>query len=441
MLLRGRPAEGYRVIKASKTPVANERSSWNFISCARLIGVNIIIFCLLLILIEGLASYGLVFRDIITTEQPGFTKKEQGDFLAKRQHTKYDAELGWINEPNVYLPNIYGPGVYLRTNAQGFRNDHDINTAVPQGKTRLVCSGDSFTHGYGVDNAHTWCERLSALDQRLETVNMGEDGYGVDQAYLWYKRGAARIDHQIHLFAFITDDFYRTLDDSFLGYAKPRLEIEQGVVVAKNVPVPTRGQFFPWIAENMGNLENLRTVQFLKRALRKIKFSHTNSPQLTQKERDEKARQILRKIFEDLKRIDEKRSSKLVLIYLPTIWELEGRGGPNWTPPEVWNEFLKEESKSLDVPLINLFGKFRSLSHREMVDMFIPPEKLPYPEAAFHFSDRGNEMVAKVVYDKLINDPLISCSLSTRSLLKARETAHVGQDRKTLNPSHACSRS
>ena len=85
------------------------------ITVSRLIAINILIFGLLLIIIEGLASYGLLVRDIMTTES-----------LAERRHTKYDVDLGWVNESNVYIPDMYGPGVYLRTNAQGFRNNHDI---------------------------------------------------------------------------------------------------------------------------------------------------------------------------------------------------------------------------------------------------------------------------------------------------------------------------
>ena len=60
-----------------------------------------------------------------------------------------------------------------------------------------------------------------SLDPRLETLNMGQGGYGVDQAYLWYKRDAAKFEHQVHLLAFITDDFVRMQSDRFRGYGKP----------------------------------------------------------------------------------------------------------------------------------------------------------------------------------------------------------------------------
>ena len=401
-------------MRATKIAISNEGFSWTVIGFARLIAGNFVIFCLLVIIIEGLASYGLIVRDVMATKS-----------LAKRRHTKYDAYLGWVNEPKVYIPDMYGPGVYLRTNAQGFRNNHDIDTAVQDGKARIVCSGDSFTHGYGVDNAHTWCELLSVLDPRLEPVNMGEDGYGIDQAYLWYKRDAVTMAHQVHLLAFITGDFYRMLSDSFLGYAKPVLEIENGSLAVKNVPVPRRDYYFPWITQNIDNLRNLRTVEFSNRLLRKVGVATSKSHQPTQRERDEKARKLARKIFEDLKRINEQHSSKLVLVYLPTIWELTGKPPVEWewTDPKDWTEFLEEESRSLEIPFINLFSEFRSLPYNEMVHLFIPKRQLSYPEAAGHLNDAGNKIAARVIYDKLMNDPTISCALSTRLLSKSHETA------------------
>ena len=202
---------------------------------------NILILAVLLALVEGLASYGLFLRDM---QDPPKTKAPARQFYAK-----YDPDLGWVNKPNLDIVDVYGPGGDVKTNVQGFRNDHNIETAVPLGKGRILCSGDSYTFGYGVDNAHTWCQLLAKLEPRLEAVNLGGDGYGSDQAFLRYKRQAATIDHQVHFFAFITDDFYRMLADSFLGYAKPLLEIENGKLAVKNVPVPAQISYAPRLAK------------------------------------------------------------------------------------------------------------------------------------------------------------------------------------------------
>src|SRR5262249_22686948 len=138
---------------------------------------------------------------------------------AERVHTQYDPELGWVNVPNVFIPSLYGPGVSLRTNAQGFRNDEPVASSIPPGRVRIVCSGDSFTLGYGVSNAQAWCNRLATIDRRIEAINMGQGGYGADQAYLWYRRDGLKIDQDVQIFAFITDDFARMRRPVFLGYA------------------------------------------------------------------------------------------------------------------------------------------------------------------------------------------------------------------------------
>ena len=116
---------------------------------ARFIAANLAILVLLLALLEGVASLALLGRDLSSTRLP-----------AERRHTRNDPELGWVNRANLAVPNMYGPGIALHTNAQGFRNVRNFAPAVPAGAMRAICSGDSFTLGYGVADKDTWCARL-----------------------------------------------------------------------------------------------------------------------------------------------------------------------------------------------------------------------------------------------------------------------------------------
>jgi hypothetical protein len=383
---------------------------------------NIVIFGLMLVVVEGLASYTLAIRDFATTyplaERRRLAIRDLATTypLAEGQHTKYDPDLGWVNVANVHIRDMYGPGVYLRTNGQGFRANYDFETAVPNGKYRVICSGDSFTLGYGVDNDHTWCQLLASLDPRFETLNMGQGGYGADQMYLWYKRDGAKFEHQVHLLAFITADFDRMQSDMFAQYGKPTLDIENGMLVIKNVPVPRGGYHLSWLAYHASNLSRLRTVELIMRGRRKPAFapgnrstaasftprasSHAVGP--TEKERNEKTQEVLTKIFEDLKRLNDERSSKLILVYLPTQHELEGN------VPEEWIKFIEKESRDLGIPSVNVFNTFRSLLPQSRALMFIPEGQLNYPSAAGHLNDQGNEFVAELIYQALKNEPAIS---------------------------------
>lgn len=352
------------------------------IDYCRTIAVNIIVLGLLLVALEGLASYTILLYDIATTSP-----------LIERRHTQYDPDLGWVHVPNIRIADLYGPDKYLAINSQGFRSERNFDLAVPDGKVRIICSGDSFTLGYGVDNRHAWCELLTSFDPRLETLNMGQGGYGVDQAYLWYKRDGSKFAHQIQLLSFITDDFLRMPFDSFYGYAKPVLKERNGALVIDNVPVPRRTYDLSWLTTQVGNVNHLRTVQFVTKALRKVGLTSRNAPRTAESDAREETKRVLRKIFEDLKRNNEMKGSRLVLVLFPVEDELLKE------TPQEWIEFIETESKAQGIMLINLFDDFHSLPRKDILDMF---------GTDWHFTERGNEFAARVIYERLRNEPSLT---------------------------------
>jgi hypothetical protein len=140
----------------------------------------------------------------------------------------------------------------------------------------------------------------------IQTIGPSHDhqptacGYGVDQMYLWYKRDGAKFEHQVHLLAFITADFERMQSNMFAKYGKPVIDIENGTLVVKNVPVP-RLYGLSWLTYNAFSiLRHLRTVEFVMRVGRKLRFAPDNTRPM-EKKRNERTQEVLRKIFEDLK--------------------------------------------------------------------------------------------------------------------------------------------
>jgi hypothetical protein len=345
-----------------------------FIAC-----VNLLLIAAGLIFAEGLASVLYVSKDFRAP-------------LAERLHTRYDALLGWVNEPSLYRPNMYGKGIWFRTNQQGFRNDRDFARAIPPGKTRIICSGDSFTLGYGVDNDHTWCHLLETLHTGLETVNMGQAGYGVDQSYLWYKRDGLTLDHNLHLFAFISMDFARMQRDTFVGHGKPILKPSGAGLAPANVPVPKWPSVMPWITENLGALEQLRMVQLLRKGVGGTK-KPAEKPEAGD---DYPVREVTARIFRDLRDTARSREASLVLIYLPFLKDLEN-------PPSVrvLRGLIGEESTKLGIPFIDLTDAFTALPNEEYRKFFIPRGALPYPHSAGHYNDAGNRFVAEMLYARI----------------------------------------
>ena len=341
---------------------------------------NVLVLVAILIVVEGLAGWTVAIRKI------------GDDRVAERLHTRYDPELGWVSLPNVRRIGMYGPGNDLHTNSRGFRGQTEYTQAVPTDRIRLVCSGDSFTLGYGVGDEDTWCHRLQARDARLETVNMGQGGYGIDQAYLWYRRDARDLDHDLHIFAFISDDFRRMTKPTFLGYPKPLLVLQSDTLVIVNKPVPKRS-LSGWFTANADAIGALRITEIGQAASKRL-FGNSKSKD----EKDTvfgKATVVMPKLLADLKRLNEQRGSQLVLVYLPSTYDLKSGA------PRKWSAFLEEQSRALGVTFIDLYPQFRAMTSDSLQKLFLRAEDLEFKAAAGHLNRGGNDLVAELIHNEL----------------------------------------
>ena len=100
--------------------------------------------------------------------------KSTGMIPAVREvsHCEYDPELGWRHMANKHVPDLYGPGVGLRTNGQHMRGAYDHALADSDDTYRIICLGDSFTMGYGVTDEETYPALLAKQHKSIETLNV-----------------------------------------------------------------------------------------------------------------------------------------------------------------------------------------------------------------------------------------------------------------------------
>ena len=355
------------------------------------IGVTIGLTVFLLILIEGGASLVLFTYDVVGNQSQ----------LAEENSTRYDPELGWVAEPNIDLPDFYGSGRGLRTESRGFRNNEDVTEEPTNGRARIICSGDSFTLGYGVDNDDTWCHLLSPL-LNVETVNMGQGGYGVDQAYLWYVRDGLKLSHRIHLFAFIEEDFRRAQRWDFAGFPKPVLEVVDGELTVSNVPVPPDS----WIRRVSRRLTapsgEVRIARLLNGLWRRIVGDNVVSG-----ERNAATIEMLAEMFDRLAKQNEGKSSRLVLVNLATK-EMHLRVGKSY-----WQRSIGQLSDSLGITYIDLVPRLQELPGTAVERLFIQPDSVPYRGSEGHYTEAGNRWVANAVRAELLRIPELTGLLTT----------------------------
>jgi hypothetical protein len=360
----------------------------------------------LLVVLEGFASIYYTFRDAFVLPP-----------VAESLHTEYDRDLGWVNLPNAYLPNMYGPGTYLRTDSQRFRNNADFTRQVPPGKTRIICSGNSHTLGYGVDNDHTWPQLLAAHAQNIETVNMGQGGYGADQTYLWYKRDGVVLDHDIQILALMFTDFPRMEKSSFVGYGKPVLAVENQRLVTTNVPVPP-----PAMEARTSRLEHaadaLSSLNITHLLQRLLKLDTSGAMTGAQKERSQETSRILSYMLDDLLATNRAKNSVLVLVYLPTREDGGDVGA-------FWRKFLAEYAQRHGLLYLDLSNDFRHLPPEELDKLFIG-RTIGFPAAPGHYSEAGNAFVADLIYKWLLANPITAAKLHTQPADHATSRSDAG---------------
>lgn len=308
----------------------------------------------------------------------------------EERHAEYDSLLGWTNRANLLLPDLYGEGVWFQSNGQRLRADRDYGEEAPPGRVRVVCSGDSFTMGYSVSNDEAWCRLLELRDARLETVNLAVSGYGLDQAWLRYRRDAAGLAHDVHLFAFITDDFARMLTSSFLGYPKPFLRLAGDSLVVGNVPVPPKPSFFRARARLRDATEHLNAVRLARAVLRRLGL-WDRQPLDRQVVLEEDLQPIVAAVLADLRRGAAERGSILVLVHLPQLHD--GRD----SYADRWRAFVAAEAARQGIPLLDLVASFRDIPVVRSDSLF--------ERTLGHYNAAGNRWVADRVLEGLAGLP------------------------------------
>lgn len=340
------------------------------------------------VVVEGLSSVAIFGFDVLFRPNPG---------LSSRKNLQYDERLGWIGIPNHHDPDQYGPGVSLTINSQSFRQSTDVPDEVPAGMVRVLCSGDSFTFGFGVGDGQTWCDRLAELEPRFETVNMAETGYGVGQAFLKYERDAAPLEYGVHVFAFISDDFRRLGLTRYVGWPKPFVTVRDGNLAVEGVPVPHHSFFRPWYTYNEGRFEALRSLQLGRRLLQRIGSAPADD---AVREKEAQIRSAALKVFERTAKLNAEKGSEPVFVFLAMSIPQSDRERDRI-------RFLETELAALGLRFIDLATEFRALPYRDLYPLFDP--------ATGHYSVRGHEVVAQLLHERLMADPAIRSRLAGAS--------------------------
>jgi len=327
-----------------------------------------------LIVLEGAATGIAIGYDLLTQAPPPAVTE-----LSEEKHAQYDQELGWVNTPNVQLRDHYGPGKTITINSQGLRGlqDHERDDVF-----RVICLGDSFTLGYGVDDRETFPFLLNdKLQSDVEVVNMGQGGYSVGQDYLWLKRLAPTLKPKLVVCVFITEDFRRLgTVRTANGFGTPQFDVIGDSIEVSNIPVPAKlsvGESLP-VAYNFTTTLTRHSV--LARSLANMVPGEEIDP-------DEHALYVGAHILLEIQRLCQKIDCGMVVALTPTL-------------PEVFDVSAAVRYQQY-VNALSGFLSEQGIPFRDLSPAFDQAVAQSYflDEAFHHYSPQGNEVVAGELYE------------------------------------------
>jgi len=333
-------------------------------------------------LLEGLCSFGWLLRDYVRfREELPVAVRFREEF-----HTQHDPEIGWVNVPETRIEDIYGPGRSITINADGYRGLDDVGEKAP-GQFRLLCLGDSFTLGYGVDDRDTYPAQLEAIDPDVQVVNMGQGGYSLGQCYLWYLRDCDRLEVDGIVLAFILDDIWRMGEGRLAnGAAAPGFELHDGALRVTGQPLP------PPIPTGKPIVDERKRVRFLidhNAIMRSVDAVAGTMPQIELYTSQEKFQVALR-IIAELQAESTARNVPLLVMLLPELREI--------------TDSRDAETYHAAADVLRVFTADHGLPFLDLHDAFAqsdPVDSNYLQEHWHHYSERGNRLVARQLHDFL----------------------------------------
>jgi hypothetical protein len=351
------------------------------------------VFCLLL------AEYGLRWY------QQSINNSSAGDPGLLRYHPR----LGWTLTPSWQGRHQHHDfDVHYNINKYGFRGDfpEDLKS---KSKVRIAVVGDSFSFGLGVNNEDVFTAQLNQRQTAVEFLNLSVPGYSTDQQLLLMETTGTRfIPDEYILVVYLANDIL----DNMLPYplqtdqAKPFFSLDdKQQLILENVPTPQIVK--PATLRSM----TLNTVIFGD----SLKSFESNSilqdSQLLQRLLPRKASAGRETVFKllDQRLSQQKLLMKALLIKINSYTTTNDRrlriallsGSSFILSPESYSAYyqdyvrllLIETSTELNIPVIDIANKMRSIKTTDSVSWFHPNEG--------HLTQHGHRLVSDILVSAL----------------------------------------
>ncbi len=370
-----------------------------------------------------LLFFGSLFFVLIIAEIGIKVFAPQPRYYAPQYLFEADELLGYKLTPN--FQGFYSTPeniVKMQTNRNGLR---DYEHGEMKG-ARILGLGDSFVMGVGVELEETFLYLLEKhfnanfIGFQFDVIKAGVQGYGTDQEVDFYKISGLTYRPNLVILGFYPNDLIDNLLPNFTvrnGY----LTMEEGVstktkrkrsIIDYNYIaglLKNEIHLFRFVTNKLANIHFFKKI-FLKSA-DKLKKSRRNRIAIYSKQNDKKIQEgwlVTKRLLKELKDKVRSNNSELLIVYIPERlqvykeqwdrvkkqWGLNDINYDKFRPNKILSDFCKES----DIPFLDLSNEFK---------MHLEKGKDLYYQLDPHLTVSGNEVAAKAIYKKIVDDKLI----------------------------------
>ena len=129
-----------------------------------------------------------------------------------------------------------------------------------------------------------------------------------------------------------------------------------------------------WLAETLNSADGLSTVKLATEVRERLNLAPRKVPGAWDARGAEEVKAVVARLFEDLRDYDSARSRATVLVYFPSVEELQQ---PN-AELAYWMSVVESNAHRLDIPFINFVSLFGELPAAEATRLFVD---------GYHFSE------------------------------------------------------